>query len=70
VHYPVLASYHSFFNVPLSNSPELSAFIGWFPVLFYTAVYIGGMYKSTIVSPLEDADMDAEATRLGSRALL
>jgi hypothetical protein len=27
------------------------------------------MYKSTIQSPLDDAEVDAEATRLGSRAL-
>ena len=48
-----------------------SAWIGWFPVLFYTTVYVGDIYKSGLpdsVDPGSD-EVDAEATRLGTRAL-
>lgn len=52
-----------------------SAWIGWFPVLFYATVYVGELHKRA--SPIPDpADttavraLEAEATRLGSRALL
>lgn len=51
-----------------------SAWIAWFPLLFYTTLYIGDLYKRT--TPLssnpdvqELHDRDAEATRLGTRAL-
>ena len=50
---------------------DRSAWIGWFPVLFYTTVYVGDIYKSGLpdsVDP-ESAEVDAEATRLGTRAL-
>ncbi|PFH53502.1 hypothetical protein AMATHDRAFT_54630 [Amanita thiersii Skay4041] len=55
---------------------QFSAWLAWFPVLFYTTIYIGDIHKNAIlassVSPLssqERAELDAEATRLGSRAL-
>ncbi len=46
--------------------------MAWFPCLFYTTVYIGDLYK--LSSPVATTDeeqllLDAEATRLGSRAL-
>ncbi|KAF4603016.1 hypothetical protein EYR38_003421 [Pleurotus pulmonarius] len=56
-----------------------SAWIGWFPILFYTTIYVGDLYKRAHSSslpaptspefPQAQADLDATATRLGSRAL-
>lgn len=49
-----------------------SAWIAWFPVLFYSTIYIGDLHKwSSPVATNDDerAALDAEATRLGSRAL-
>jgi hypothetical protein len=49
-----------------------SAWIGWFPVGFYSTIYVGDLYKRTSPptnSPDEQNALDAEATRLGSRAL-
>jgi solute carrier family 45, member 1/2/4 len=50
---------------------DTSAWIGWFPVLFYTTLYIGDIYKSGLPDSvdLESVEVDAEATRLGTRAL-
>lgn len=49
-----------------------SAWLGWFPVLFYSTVYIGELHKKSSPIP-ENVDaaitLDAEATRLGTRAL-
>ena len=49
-----------------------SAWLGWFPVLFYTTVYIGDLHKGSSPIP-ENKDaaiaLDAEATRLGTRAM-
>ena len=55
---------------PTSNTP--SAWLGWFPVLFYTTVYIGELHKRSQPppSPSSSVALEAEATRLGSRALL
>lgn len=49
-----------------------SAWIAWFPVLFYSTLYVGDLHKR--VSPIPTTDeartsLDAESTRLGSRAL-
>ena len=48
-----------------------SAWIGWFPVLFYTTVYIGDIYKSGLPDSVDpdSQEVDDEATRLGTRAL-
>ena len=57
------------------TDPQLishSAWIAWFPVLFYSTIYVGDLYKRTsppVNSPGEQNALDAEATRLGSRAL-
>ncbi|KAF6760581.1 sucrose transporter [Ephemerocybe angulata] len=51
---------------------QFFAWIAWFPVLFYSTLYVGDLHKQT--SPIPETDeartlLDAEATRLGSRAL-
>ena len=46
-----------------------SSWIGWFPVLFYTTAFIGDLHKRSSSLPLDDPGLDAEATRLGTRAL-
>jgi len=49
-----------------------SAWIAWFPVLFYSTIYIGDLHKRSSPIPTNEEDqavLDAEATRLGSRAL-
>ncbi|KAH7929288.1 MFS general substrate transporter [Leucogyrophana mollusca] len=51
---------------------QFFAWLAWFPVLFYTTVYIGELHKRSSPIPVDDESelaLDAEATRLGSRAL-
>ncbi|KAJ3855784.1 major facilitator superfamily domain-containing protein [Lentinula lateritia] len=59
---------------------QFFAWISWFPVLFYSTLYIGDLYKRTffataiLVPPPEISEdslaaLDTEATRIGSRAL-
>lgn len=50
---------------------DRSASIGWFPMLFYTTVYVGDIYKSGLPDSVDPGseEVDAEATRLGTRAL-
>ncbi|KAH7915904.1 major facilitator superfamily domain-containing protein [Hygrophoropsis aurantiaca] len=51
---------------------QFFAWLAWFPVLFYTTVYIGELHKRSSPIPVDDEAeliLDAEATRLGSRAL-
>jgi len=69
VHDPILVSIPCFFSLRVLK--DRSAWIGWFPILFYTTVYIGDIYKSGLpdsVDP-ESGEVDAEATRLGAKAL-
>ncbi|KAL1659138.1 major facilitator superfamily domain-containing protein [Schizophyllum commune] len=47
---------------------QFFAWIGWFPVMFYTSVYIGDLYKRSAAQAQIEPD-DAEGTRLGARAL-
>uniref|UniRef100_D8Q806 Major facilitator superfamily (MFS) profile domain-containing protein n=1 Tax=Schizophyllum commune (strain H4-8 / FGSC 9210) TaxID=578458 RepID=D8Q806_SCHCM len=47
---------------------QFFAWIGWFPVMFYTSVYIGDLYKRSAAQAHIEPD-DAEGTRLGARAL-
>ncbi|KAL1760739.1 major facilitator superfamily domain-containing protein [Schizophyllum commune] len=47
---------------------QFFAWIGWFPVMFYTSVYIGDLYKRSAAQAHIEAN-DAEGTRLGARAL-
>lgn len=51
---------------------QFFAWLAWFPVLFYTTVYIGELHKSVFPLPADDiaaAILEEEATRLGTRAL-
>ncbi|KAF9553769.1 MFS general substrate transporter [Agrocybe pediades] len=51
---------------------QFFAWIAWFPVLFYSTIYVGDLHKRSSPIPANDEDqafLDAEATRLGSRAL-
>ncbi|KIK58055.1 hypothetical protein GYMLUDRAFT_705185 [Collybiopsis luxurians FD-317 M1] len=59
---------------------QFFAWIAWFPILFYSTLYIGDLYKqaffaSAIIIPPSDisedtlAKLDSDATRIGSRAL-
>ncbi|THH09710.1 hypothetical protein EW145_g1817 [Phellinidium pouzarii] len=50
---------------------QFLAWLAWFPVLFYTTVYVGDLYKSAQPSPEDDATsdaLDAQATIIGARA--
>lgn len=52
---------------------QFFAWLGWFPILFYTTVYIGELHKRASPTPTDDdaaAALDAEGTRLGTRAML
>ena len=49
-----------------------SAFIAWFPLLFYSTLYVGDLYKRSVPAAATDEQqtlINDEATRLGSRAL-
>ncbi|KAF7342237.1 hypothetical protein MVEN_01811700 [Mycena venus] len=46
---------------------QFFAWLGWFPILFYTTVYISDLHARTGTPAVSDAA--AEGTRLGSRAL-
>ncbi|TFY54951.1 hypothetical protein EVJ58_g8555 [Rhodofomes roseus] len=49
---------------------QFFAWVGWFPVLFYTTEFIAELHKYDNASmPQDDPALNAEATRLGSRAL-
>ncbi|KAI0640511.1 MFS general substrate transporter [Trametes meyenii] len=48
---------------------QFFSWIGWFPVLFYTTAFIGDLHKRASSLPSDDPALDAEATRLGTRAL-
>jgi len=67
----------NFFSLPKTIKQiciiQLFAWIGWFPVLFWTSLYVGELHKGNSPTPGTDAAqaaLDAEATRLGSRAML
>jgi solute carrier family 45 protein 1/2/4 len=78
VHHPILVRlWTCVLNEYLTLA--FSSWIAWFPLLFYTTMYIGDLHKRAFYAKLSpslptpsDADLaalDAEATRLGSRAL-
>ncbi|OAX38849.1 MFS general substrate transporter [Rhizopogon vinicolor AM-OR11-026] len=51
---------------------QFFAWIAWFPVLFYTSVYIGELHKQVSPPPGDGSSataLEEEATRLGARAL-
>ncbi|KAF9450782.1 hypothetical protein P691DRAFT_664570 [Macrolepiota fuliginosa MF-IS2] len=71
VSHSILVSAFSRLLTPLITNLS-SAWLGWFPILFYTTIYIGDLYKRSSPIPFTDearATLDAEATRSGSRAL-
>jgi solute carrier family 45 protein 1/2/4 len=52
---------------------RFSAWMAWFPILFYTTLYISDLYKRSLPpSAFEGSieDIEAKGTRLGSRAQL
>ena len=52
---------------------RFSAALGWFPILFYTTLYVSDLYKRSLPPSAFDGnleDIDAEGARLGSRAQL
>jgi hypothetical protein len=72
VHDPILVSLVSRMRHHDSSLGLPSAWLGWFPVLFYTTIYIGELHKRASpipTTPAASRALDAEATRLGSRAL-
>ncbi|KAF9219205.1 MFS general substrate transporter [Gyrodon lividus] len=51
---------------------QFFAWLAWFPVLFYTTLYVGDLHKNSSPIPKDAAAafaLDAESTRLGTRAL-
>jgi solute carrier family 45, member 1/2/4 len=51
----------------------ISSWSAWFPILFYTTLYVGDLYKRSLPSSAFAGSTDAieeEGTRLGSRAQL
>jgi solute carrier family 45 protein 1/2/4 len=52
---------------------QFFAALGWFPILFYTTLYVSDLYKRSLPPSAFDGnieDIDAEGARLGSRAQL
>ncbi|KAF9036321.1 major facilitator superfamily domain-containing protein [Panaeolus papilionaceus] len=51
---------------------QLFSWIAWFPILFYSTLYVGEIHRKNSPPPTSPQDrerLDTEATRLGSRAL-
>lgn len=51
---------------------QFFAWIGWFPILFYTSVWVGEIYTREAIAggrDPSDPDLGADATRAGSKAL-
>ncbi|KAJ7120253.1 major facilitator superfamily domain-containing protein [Mycena epipterygia] len=48
---------------------QFFAWLGWFPILFYTTMYISDLYARSAQAAGTPAEISAEGTRLGSRAL-
>ncbi|KAJ7253172.1 major facilitator superfamily domain-containing protein [Mycena rebaudengoi] len=48
---------------------QFFAWLGWFPVLFYTTMYISDLHSKTAHGSASPEEVSAEGTRLGSRAL-
>src|SRR5579863_612186 len=52
---------------------RFSAWLAWFPILFYTTLYVGDLYKRSLPPSAFEGnieDIEAEGTRLGSQAQL
>ncbi|KAK0194177.1 sucrose transporter [Armillaria mellea] len=48
---------------------QFFTWISWFPLLFYTTLYIGDLHKREYYTQDDTDALEAESTRLGSRAL-
>ena len=60
------------FNCLFRNLSYSSSSMAWFPMLFYSTIYVGDLYKRSLPAATTDQQqtiIDDEATRLGSRAL-
>jgi solute carrier family 45, member 1/2/4 len=52
---------------------RFSAWLAWFPILFFTTLYVSDLYKRSLPPSAFEGnmeDIEAEGTRLGSRAQL
>lgn len=52
---------------------RFSVWMAWFPILFYTTLYLSDLYKRSLPPSAFEGnieDIEAEGTRLGSRAQL
>jgi solute carrier family 45 protein 1/2/4 len=55
---------------PLSLD-EADISLGWFPILFFTSIWVSEIYKTSYTGPeLDDAELNAQGVRAGARALL
>lgn len=68
--------WHNIFLLPPSIRSicytQFFAWIGWFPILFYTSVWVGEIYIREAIAggrSEDDPDLAADAVRAGSRAL-
>lgn len=45
--------------------------LGWFPILFFTSIWVSEIYKSSYTGPtISDAELQQQGVRAGARALL
>jgi solute carrier family 45 protein 1/2/4 len=51
--------------------PCLTGSLGWFPILFFTSIWVSEIYKSSYTGPtLSDSELQQQGVRAGARALL
>lgn len=45
--------------------------LGWFPILFFTSIWVSEIYKNSYTGPeIDEAELNAQGVRAGARALL
>jgi solute carrier family 45 protein 1/2/4 len=45
--------------------------LGWFPILFFTSIWVSEIYKSSYTGPeIDEIELNAQGVRAGARALL
>jgi solute carrier family 45 protein 1/2/4 len=45
--------------------------LGWFPILFFTSIWVSEIYKTSYTGPeIDEAELNAQGVRAGARALL
>lgn len=68
LHYSILQLVRSLHVVPISQLIECS--LGWFPILFFTSVWVSEIYKQSVSSAgIDSQTFTADAVRAGNRAL-